>query len=605
MYVIGTAGHVDHGKSTLVQALTGIDPDRWEEEKRRGLTIDLGFAWLTLPSGKEVSIVDVPGHERFIKNMLAGVGGIDLALLVIAADEGVMPQTREHLAIIDLLEIERGVVALTKADLTDAEMLALAEADAREALAGTTLSAAPIVPCSGTTRDGLDALVAAIETQFAETQPRHDTGRPRLPIDRAFTMPGFGTVVTGTLIDGALRTGDQVEVLPGNARARIRGLQMHGRAVALAEPGRRTAVNLSGIAVDDLHRGMVLARPGTVRVTTSVDVQLKAVPYLGRVIRHNLTVTFHTGSAEVEGKLLLLDTREVAPGAEVWAQIRLATPAIALPGDRFIVRDPNDTLGGGSVVVADAPRHRRFDADTIAQLERLAVGSPEEALLASLGAVPVPVASLDAAVADSLVASGRLLRLDSCVVTRPAFDALSARVQEVLSAYHAAAPLRPGMPREEMRSRLALPADAYDALIVRLADDDIVVVRTNALAISDHEPALSPEQQLIAERYVASLRATPYSPPTDARPDDDLLALLESRGEVVPAGDGVVFAAEAYREMLARIQAHLEERGKITLSEARDMFGTSRKYAQALLEHLDAKRVTRRVGDERVPVKPP
>src|SRR3990170_3522515 len=303
MYVIGTAGHVDHGKSALVKALTGIDPDRLREEKERGLTIDLGFAWLKLPGGDEVSIVDVPGHERFIKNMLAGVGGIDLALLVIAADEGVMPQTREHLAIIDLLGISHGLVAVTKADLVEADFLELVRAEVEEVLRGTALEGAPVVTCSAVTRLGLEELAATIEAELAKTPAKRDIGRPRLPIDRAFTIAGFGTVVTGTLIDGSLRVGQEVEVLPNGPRSRVRGLQSHGRKVETASPGRRTAANLAGVAVDQLARGMVVTTPGWLKPVTTVDVRLRAVRYTGRPIRHNLSVTFHTGPAEVEGRL--------------------------------------------------------------------------------------------------------------------------------------------------------------------------------------------------------------------------------------------------------------------------------------------------------------
>ncbi|HZU78032.1 MAG TPA: selenocysteine-specific translation elongation factor, partial [Dehalococcoidia bacterium] len=293
MYVLGTAGHVDHGKSTLVEALTGIDPDRLREEKERGMTIDLGFAWLTLPNGGEVSIVDVPGHERFIKNMLAGVGGIDLALLVVAADEGVMPQTREHLAILDLLGIHSGVVALTKADLVEQDWLELVQADVEETLAGTTLQGAPIVPCSAMTGQGLPELLAAIEAALAGTPAKRDIGRPRLPIDRAFTIAGFGTVVTGTLIDGSLRVGQELVVEPGRLRTRARGLQSHRQKVESLPPGTRAAVNVAGLATEELRRGMVLTTPGWLEPTIAVDVRLQAVRDLARPVRHNAQVTFH------------------------------------------------------------------------------------------------------------------------------------------------------------------------------------------------------------------------------------------------------------------------------------------------------------------------
>jgi len=612
MYVIGTAGHVDHGKSALVQALTGIDPDRWEEEKARGLTIDLGFAWLRLPGGDEVSIVDVPGHERFIKNMLAGVGGIDLALLVIAADEGVMPQTREHLAIIDLLGIAHGVVALTKCDLVDADGLDLAISDATDVLRGTTLEGAPMVGCSAVTRAGLDDLLAAIEAELAKTERKRDAGRPRLPIDRAFTMTGFGTVVTGTLVDGSLRVGDEVEALPAGVRARIRGLQTHGKQVEVAPPGRRTAVNLTGVAPADLHRGMVVAHPGSIQATRSVDVRLRAVPYLTRPVRHNLTVTFHTGAAEVEGRLLLLDATEIPPGGEAWAQVRLAAPVCALKGDHFVVRDPNDTLGGGLIVDTDAPRHRRFDADAIARLEALARGSPEELLAAAIAlAEPVTTGSVAGddetrAALDRLIETGDVVALsegaltsDSALYTRAGLAAATDSVRDALTAYHATAPLRPGMPREELRGRLRLEPKPFDELMARLSRNGLVAERGSAAGLASHSPALTPPQEEAATAFLEALRATPFSPPTDRTPEGDVLAFLEGAGEVVRAGN-LIFAAEAYDEFVDRIKAHFKEHETITLAQARDMFGTSRRYAQALLEHLDAKHITRRVDDVRV-----
>jgi len=560
MPVIATAGHVDHGKSALVRALTGTDPDRLLEEKERGLTIDLGFAELRLPSGANVSIVDVPGHERFIKNMLAGVGGIDLALLVVAADEGVMPQTREHLAIIDLLGVERGVVALTKSDLVDD--FVVKEIELREALSHTTLANAPIIACSAVTRAGLDKLVAAIESQLAASPERPNLGRPRLPIDRAFTMAGFGTVVTGTLLDGPLTVGQEIEVLPGGSRARVRGLQNHGRKVDIALPGRRTAVNLSGVAVDELRRGMVLASPNTIRPTTAIDVHLRAVAYLERAVRHNITVTFHIGAAECEGRLSLLSADSLAAGESAWAQLRLAELIVATRGDRFIVRDPNGTLGGGTVADTDVRRHRRFHTETIAALERKAEGLADDAATTEIE--------------------------------------LFKRAEEALTTYHRKFPLRAGMPREELRSRLALSGPASDDLIDRLEARGVLAAGGRLVALSTHMPTLSSKEQQAADDYLTLLRASPYSPPTDCPPSDDLLALLIDRGDVVRVGDGIVFAADAYNGMVARIRARLSENAPLTLAEARDMLGTSRRYAQALLEHLDSRKITRRTGDTRV-----
>ena len=618
MFVIGTAGHVDHGKSTLVQALTGIDPDRLREEKERGLTIDLGFAWLTLPGGEEVSIVDVPGHERFIKNMLAGVGGIDLALLVIAADEGVMPQTREHLAIIDLLGITHGVVALTKADLVDPDLLELARADVEDVLGETTLDGSPIIACSGVTRLGLDDLLAAVTAQLAKTPARRDIGRPRLPIDRVFTMTGFGTVVTGTLIDGSLAVGQEVEVLPGPIRSRIRGLQSHGKKVEVAPPGRRTAVNLSGLSVDDLRRGLVVTTPGWLRPTNAVDVRLRAVSYLPRPIRHNLEITFHTGAAEIEGRLLLLDTDEIRHGKSAWAQVRLSEPVAAVKGDRFIIRDPNDTLAGGRIIDTHVRRHRRFHAPTLAALEQMEKGSPAELLRTAvaraepvelrelLKQAPLEPAAARAAV-QSLVDSGDLITLDSApssdvalLITSSGFEGLTTRLRETLAAHHRASPLRRGMPPQELRNRLRLSARAFEHALALWVGRGDAIDFGGVVALPGHEPTPDAAQQARADTFLAALGANPYSPAPESPADDDLLAYLEDQGRIVRVGDGVAFSTAAYEEMTGGIVAHLREHKAITLAEVRDMFSTSRKFAQALLEYMDGQHITRRTGDTRV-----
>src|SRR5579863_9287516 len=327
MSCIGTAGHVDHGKSTLVKALTGIDPDRLVEEKERGMTIDLGFAWLTLPNGREVSIVDVPGHEGFIKNMLAGVGGIDAALLVIAADEGVMPQTREHLAILDLLRVPRGVVALTKADLVDDEWLALVREEAQEVLQPTTLVGAPIIAVSAITRQGIPALLAALEQMLVEAEQRQNIARPRLPVDRVFTMTGFGTIVTGTLLDGSFQIGQEVEILPRGLKTRVRGLQTHRHSVISAQPGNRVAINVANVARTEIARGDVVALPGQLRSTMLVDARIQLLSDAPRPLEHNMQVDFYSGAQEIPARVRLLDTEELLPGKSAWGQLRLSRPA--------------------------------------------------------------------------------------------------------------------------------------------------------------------------------------------------------------------------------------------------------------------------------------
>jgi len=618
MYVIGTAGHVDHGKSVLVRALTGIDPDRLQEEKDRGMTIDLGFAWLKLPGDQEVSIVDVPGHERFIKNMLAGVGGIDLALLVIAADEGVMPQTREHLAILDLLQLKSGVLVLTKKDLVDGDWLEVVAEDVKDTVRGTALEGSPLVACSAITGEGLDELVSVLEQKLAETPPKRDIGRPRLPIDRAFTIAGFGTVVTGTLIDGSFSVGQEVEVVPGKLRARIRGLQTHRQKVERALPGTRTAVNLSGVAADDLLRGQVVALPDSLPPTAALDVRLRAISALRRPIRHNARLSFHSGASEVWGKVRFLDRDELGPGEEGWAQIRLDEPAAVLNGDLFVVRDANDTLGGGQVVEAHGRRHRRYDRRTLDALSSLQEGTPEERLLtlleqrqplgqsALVGQLDLPeeeslklLACLVEA-GDVVALGGSPLGDGATLFTRDAFAALGDKAGRAISHYYAEHPLRLVMPKEELRNRLRLPSRLFSAALKRWLEAGKLTETAAGAGLPGHEVKLSAAQQASADAFLRDLDANPYAPKSESRPDEELLAYLVEKGRVVALGDGIVFSDTAYREMVERTVAHLQQNGRVTLAEVRDMFGTSRKYAQALLEHLDAQKVTQRVGEERV-----
>src|SRR5215213_2194612 len=397
-FVIGTAGHVDHGKSTLVKALTSIDPDRLAEEKARAMTIDLGFAWLTLPGGQSVSVVDVPGHERFIKNMLAGVGGIDAALLVIAADEGPMPQTVEHLAILDLLGVDRGVIVLTKADVVEADWLDLVREEIRELVSTTTLADAPIVTVSALTGEGLPALMETLNAVLASAPGTLIGSTPRLPVDRVFSISGFGTVVTGTLNGGEINTGDELRLYPGDRRARVRGLQSHQEKVSRALPGRRTAVNLSGITTDEVRRGDVLAQPGIMSPSQRLDVRLRLLPDAPVALKQNDEVDFFTGAAELPARITLLDRERLEPGESAWVQLRFRAPIAVLRNDRFIVRrpSPSETLGGGETIDPNPPRHRRFRPETIAALETLAAGAPDEILLQALEQRPIEIKELRA-----------------------------------------------------------------------------------------------------------------------------------------------------------------------------------------------------------------
>ncbi len=618
MYVLGTAGHVDHGKSTLVKALTGIDPDRLREEKERGLTIELGFAWLTLPSGREVSIVDVPGHERFIRHMLAGVGGIDLALLVIAANESVMPQTREHLAILDLLRVERGLAVIAKRDLVDEEMVELVMAEVEDVLEGTTLEGAPMVAVSAVTGEGIPELLAAVDGLLDASETRRDTGRPRLPVDRSFTMPGFGTVVTGTLIDGSLSVGMEVALLPSGRVSRIRGLQSHRQKLDTATPGRRLAVNLSGVSHDDIERGDVLTIPGWLRPTIAADVRLRLLDSAPRGLRHNRPVTFHTGATESVARVRLLDRDEAAPGEEVWAQVRLDNPLALVKGDYFVIRSSDATLGGGAVVEPHAKRHRRCHAPTLERLEVLERGSIDEMALQAIRFLePCTLESLSGRANLSMEEATRVveqLAIEGGVVTLPAgslasrsllytaagWSALSGRANGALSAYHREHPLRRGMQKEELRSRLGLSVQEFPHVVARLSEDGAFTDEAGQVRLPQHEAAPSEEQTRLVERYIVRLRSDPFSPPTGEEPDEDLLAMLVDQGRVVRVSDVVVYDAAAYREVVDAVMAAIRENGKINVGQVRDRFNTSRKYALALLEHLDQQRITRRVGDDRV-----
>src|SRR5918994_332237 len=470
-FVIGTAGHVDHGKSTLAKALTGIDPDRLAEEKARAMTIDLGFAWLMLPGGQSVSVVDVPGHERFIKNMLAGVGGIDAALLVVAADEGPMPQPVEHLAILDLLGVDRGVIVLTKADAAEADWLDLVREDVRELVSTTTLADAPIVAVSAITGEGLPALLDTLEAVLASAPGTQSGNAPRLPVDRVFSVSGFGTVVTGTLSGGEIATGDELRLYPGDRRARVRGLQSHQEKVSRALPGRRTAVNLSGITTEEVRRGDVLARPGIMSPSQRLDVRLRLLPDAPVALKQNDEIDFFTGAAELPARITLLDRKRLDPGESAWVQLRFRAPIAVLKNDRFIVRrpSPSETLGSGEIVDPNPPRHRRFRPETIAALETLAAGAPDEILLQTLEQRPIEIKELAAGAAGlstkqvdealaQLIAEGDVVVLGGSgrapgatdfVIASSLLESLTRQTSDVLRSYHASQPLRPGLARED------------------------------------------------------------------------------------------------------------------------------------------------------------
>jgi len=627
MRVIGTAGHVDHGKSTLIAALTGTHPDRLKEEQARAMTIELGFGWMTLPNGEEVGIVDVPGHRDFIENMLSGIGGIDAALLVIAADEGVMPQTKEHLAILDLLRIPAGIIVLTKTDLaSDSAWLDLVETDIRGAVASTIMKDAPIIRVSAKNKTGLNSLLSNLESILQQKPPRPDLNRPRLPIDRVFSMSGFGTVVTGTLIDGHLAVGDEVEILPSGLTGRIRGLQTHKKKEESAMPGSRTAVNISGIETEQVRRGEVVVHPDQYQPTRRIDANFQLLRDISSPLNHGQEVKFFVGASETIATLRLLGKEELSPGEQGWIQLELRDPVITVRGDRYILRrpSPGETLGGG-VVVDHQPqgRHKRFDEEILKSLEALAKGSPSdilfEAALASNAASVKDVVLRSRLESDSangaikeLVESGKLIALEEgalnpssemLVIALPHWELVRDKTLQMVQSYHRSFPLRRGIPREELKSRLKLTARLFSTLIKKLTLENILGEAGGTLSSPGYQIKLDGGQQAKIHALMQKFEQNPYSPPTlkecQAETGEEIVDALIELGELVPVSNDVIFRKQDYDSMTVKIKEIIKENGKITLAEVRDIFKTSRKYAQALLEHLDSIGETMREGDFR------
>ncbi len=627
MRVIGTAGHVDHGKSTLIAALTGTHPDRLKEEREREMTIELGFGWLTLPDGEEIGIVDVPGHRDFIENMLAGIGGIDAALLVIAADEGVMPQTREHLAILDLLQIPTGLIALTKTDLaSDPEWLALVESDIRANVSGTVMQEAPIIRVSAKNKTGLDELLTSLTQILGEKPARLDLGRPRLPIDRVFSMPGFGTIVTGTLSDGHLAIGDEVVILPSGQKGRIRGLQTHKKKEEIAVPGSRTAVNISGVATEEIQRGEVVTRPKQYQPTRRVDARLHLLKDVSKPLKHATEVKVFVGASETMAAARVLGVEMINPGEEGWVQLELRDPVVAVRGDRYILRrpSPGETIGGGMIVDHQPKgRHKRFNEKVLKSLASLAAGSPADILLeAALALNSAPVkdavtrsrleAEPAAQALQELLENSQILQLedgnltvssDLLVIAAPQWSVLKDKALQMVQAYQKNYPLRRGIPREELKSRLKLQTRIFNALIKKLAMENEIVEAGSTLAIVGHEIKFDSGQQVKVQGLMRKFAQNPYSPPSvkesQAEIGEGVFTALVELGQLKQLTPDVVFRTEDYEAMVSKVRGFLTEQGQMTVADARDLFDSSRKYMLALMEHLDATGVTIRQGDFR------
>ena len=628
--VVGTAGHIDHGKSALVKALTGTDPDRLEEERRRGMTIDLGFAHLDLPSGLRVGVVDVPGHERLIKTMLAGAAGIDLVLFVVAADEGIMPQTREHLDILRFLPVDRGLVVLTKMDLvTDPEWLALVREDVAALVAGSFLERAPVIPVSARTGEGIPALVEALDRALRDLAAPDADAPARLPVDRSFTMAGFGTVVTGTLWTGRIHAGDALVLLPEGREVRVRQVQSHGDVVEEARAGQRVALNLVGVAKDEVERGDVLVAPGTYRSSRVLDVRLRM---LGSAppLRHQDRIRFYLGAAEVIGRIRLLDRDRLAPGEEAVAQVRLEHETVAARGDAFVIRrySPMVTIGGGEVIGADVPLRRRgratvellksdaasdLDARVLAVVEASGTaGTTVEAVVPPLGLVRDRAVEL----MRVLVERGQVRSVRGRVFAANAVEGVGRAVAATLAGYHCEVPWRVGMPRDELKRR-AFPAGddrLYGDVLERLAAAGEVVLAGTFARAREFAPVRTAEETAAAERLDALYRRARFTTPSreealaqvgDRSVATRMLQVLLDEGRLVDLGSDMLFHRDAVAEAEMLIGRQIEAHGPITVATARDLMASTRKYVLAVLEHLDARHVTRRVGDTRVLLRQP
>jgi selenocysteine-specific elongation factor len=621
MHVIGTAGHVDHGKSTLVQALTGIDPDRLKEEKAREMTIDLGFAWLNLPgTGQDVEpigIIDVPGHRDFIENMLAGVGGIDAVLFVVAADEGVMPQTREHLAIVDLLRIPAGIVVLTKIDMvSDREWLELVQLDLAEVMAGTVLENAPVIPVSARTGEKLDLLRDRIRVMIQDQIAVPDLGKPRLWVDRVFSVSGFGTVVTGTLLDGPLKLGQEIEFQPGGQRGRIRGLQSHHHTLEVVKPGNRVAVNVSGIDRDGVRRGYLLTLPGLVTPTRLVAVHFRHLHDAPRPLKHNAEVKIFCGAAETVARVRLLESDSLPPGAEGWLQLELRDPLPLLRGDRFILRypSPGETIGGGDIIdPAPGRRWRRNRPEVIARLEALAAADPDKLIRQAL-TLPMSAAQLadETGLDESLIQTTLKKGGESFVALRgdlwiaaEALTALCDRLTRTLADFHKAEALHPGIRPERLRSALNLGTPEFEALVeIALARSLVSRAHNGTLAQHGYTIHWTKTQHAAIDRLMAAFEEMPYTPPSfkdsAAVVGEEVLTALIELGELRQVSPEVLFRPAAFAALTDAIHHSLADTGRISVKTLRDQFTTSRKYALALLEYLDNLGITRRDGDDHV-----
>jgi len=628
--ILGTAGHVDHGKTSLIKALTGIDLDRLKEEKERGITIELGFTSLTLPSGERLGIIDVPGHEKFIKNMVAGVGGIDLVLFTIAADEGVMPQTREHLDICTLLKVNKGLIALTKMDLVDKEWLQIVQEEIREFTQGTFLESRPIVPVSAITTEGIPQLLSSLDELVKEIEGRKTGGILYLPIDRVFTMRGFGTVITGTLVSGEVHSGDTIAVLPPGIKAKVRGIQVHNEKVERATAGLRTAVNLQGVDKNLLERGYVMTTPDLLQATKRVDCQLSYLAHTSKPLKNGSRVKFHSGTTECESLITLLNQDELAPGEDAFVQVRFDRSIVVLPRSRFVIRSfsPLSTIGGGEILDPLPLKHKRSspeildtlkiiqarDTEKIIEiylLESRLSGKSLQELGARLGILPKELIPP----LQEMIKKGSIILFDQDtfkVIARSHSEGLKGTILKELKDYHESNPLKKGILKEELKSKLppVVEAKLYNHLINFLIQEGSIQMEKDKVWLSGYSPLLEGRQKEMRERILRVYQGSGLQPPTvkdlvsqlSGKEEEmkSILGLLSGEGMLIKVKEDLFFHEQAINQLREQIVDLLKSKGEIDAPQFKELTQVSRKYAIPLLEYFDSIKITVRVGDKRV-----
>ncbi|MBU1342333.1 MAG: selenocysteine-specific translation elongation factor [Proteobacteria bacterium] len=627
--ILGTAGHIDHGKTSLVKALTGIDTDRLKEEKERGITIELGFASLDLPNGQHIGIVDMPGHEKFVKNMVAGSSGIDVVTMVIAADEGVMPQTREHMEICSLMGIKHGLIALTKTDMVDEDLLELALDDITDFIQGTFLEGKPIIPVSSVTRDGLDEFIKTLETICTSIPERKFSAIFRLPVDRVFSMKGFGTVITGTLTSGSINVGDDIMVYPKKIVSKVRGIQVHSSGVTVAGAGTRTAINFQGLDKESVSRGDVLSTPGTLIESYMVDAHFLYLSSNPKPAKTRTRIRFHSGTSEILGYMILLDSDELLPGDEACVQFRLESPVCCIKDDRYVIRSysPVKTIGGGAILNPASQKHKLVDKAIIQGLENLLLDDPEQTILFFLSLkgyqgvsfsdlrvmTNIPDKKLAAGL-QKMLAKQQVVQTDKekqIYVIGAFFDEFKEKLLQKLEAYHAGNPLKEGMPTQELKSKFQYIDDAkfFNILFSKLSKENLIVLDKNIIKLSTHEVALEVDQHEVKEKINKIYQTSGLTPPffrtvcqdlnLDKKTATDVLHMLIEENSIVKTKDDLYFDAAQIHILEQKLTTFLQEKHSITTPDFKDMTGVSRKYVIPLIEYFDSINLTIRVGDTR------